>query len=150
MIGWVDVIQRDPAIGTQSGAVPPADNLGRQRQGDGVVRPIGQLQLPGADIRAVQLLVVSGGLVNLPNVDRDLQPRGLQTAHARSRERCSEHQAQCESGNGPRNLKPSVDLAVVELVGMAAKPEPFGLDPDIQPFSLSRPQPKRVEVNRVE
>jgi hypothetical protein len=65
----IGVVQGRTADGAQPGAVRAAERLVGQRQHDGVVRPAPDIELAVVDVRAEQLLVANGGLIDLAGVE---------------------------------------------------------------------------------
>ena len=77
------VVQVLPALWAEAGAVGAAEDLVREREGDGVPGPGREVEAVVDEIRRAELVVVRGGGLVLARVDRDVERGVAETAVAR-------------------------------------------------------------------
>src|SRR5262245_25340889 len=77
----VGVVQGLAADGAEPLAVLPAQRLGGEREDERVVGPALGVEPGVAHVWAAELLVATGGLIDLTGVDLGVEPRRLQAAN---------------------------------------------------------------------
>ena len=105
VLAFRDVVEGDPAVRAQARAVRPAEQRLRERKGDRVMGPGGDVQLFLGDVRARKFLVARSGLVHFPRFDLDLKLGRSQATHAAAVKRCLELEPERVARRCPRDVQ---------------------------------------------
>lgn len=145
-----DVVEWNPAFGTEALAILATEQRLRQGEGDRVMGPSADVELIPVDVWTRKLLVVTARLIHLARLDLHLELAGFETTHAAAAESGVEGEAQGVARRRPRNLQACRHLLVAEVVGLSAQLEPLGAKLEIEAPALPRLERQRRQIDRVE
>ena len=143
----IGVVQRLPADRAEPGAIGAAEKLVGQRQDECVVRPPVQVEIAVGDVRAAELLVAGGGLVDLASVHLDLVGCVLEAANAGAGELHAESQPKGVAGGRLGDVQSRLAAPTTGCVDLTAELDRVEINLEIEGARLSRGQRETLEID---